>query len=486
MKYKKLGLLAPLALTACIDGDIEVIDDSHSPDVGADATANSDINIYTLDTSRRVDAVVDDVIQCPQLTEDEAGRYSLPGIDRTEDNGEPVEDFDKGTILTEEDAQDVILEAEERYTLPNNLTLNVSRIDDRRSSVSIRISLYINGRSVGDSLINLNKEPGDSFRKQFYEDYGFRVQLLSFNESELNVSLTALTGHLETPEDLYEACREVGREHPNCLRYSPHDSVEGEITIDAGKFVLVGPDEEETLEYMTYLSQQFETCYDSLTEEMGHEMDRSYYTVRLADYGYGVYITTSSRIIWPYNEDDYLLDYLRLCSEECNDGVVAHESAHTIIGGAPISGILNEGLATYFERETSDMHSLVCYDDYYTLYRREERREFGNLGDYERIPYNEGGRDLYWTAACFWEEYRETFGEEIFASTLQLLLGDREDDSTIINLFERLEEQFNIDMSYFREKYNTRYETDEISGDGAERNTNYIGASGAFWYPEND
>lgn len=366
-------------------------------------------------------------------------------------------------------------------TLSNNIRIDIGEIEIIDSpqyeshSASIAVIHYLENPEgellplsmKGNSLKHaLNAEAGDGGTTVFAawdEMFGYRITLNSVNDDgSLNVHFTALTPYISSPEDLYNDCMAVKEEKSVCSTYSLFEPRKGEKEIKKYPFTIIGP--ENAYSYMQYFEKQVDYCYRDIIDFLGINTSIPEIPVHLLPIKSGVQKMDGTGIRWTIGPNEYKDFVEELKIDYCNNATLAHELVHAVVFNSPFSKITDEGLATYLAtiilNKDPDLR-LSCESTGYTLY--DQFNNFGSLNVYEFIPYIPDGQKLYYTSACFWQEYDDLYGHENFQATMRIFDLNRLNQSYTtqgtepISTFElvsnSLGDSSQINWDYFREKY---------------------------------
>ncbi len=359
-------------------------------------------------------------------------------------------------------------------TLSNNIRIDIGEIGIKDSpqyespSASISVNHYLENPERELLLLGmkenrlkhaLNSEAGDGSTTSFAawnEMFGYRITLdLVNDDGSLNVHFTALTPYISYPEDLYNDCMVLNNEKGICAIYSLFEPRKGEKEIKINPFTIIGP--ENAYSYMQYFAKQVDYCYRDITNFIGINASIPEIPIHLLPIKSGVQKMDGTGIRWAIGPNEYSDFSEKLKIDYCNNTTLAHELVHAVVFNGPFSSIVNEGLATYLEKiilNRDPTLKLLCESTDYKLY--DQVNQFGSLNAYTYIPYTPDGQKLYYTSACFWQEYDELYGHENFQNTMRVFDENRSDNSNISTfdlISDSLENSINIDWDYFREKY---------------------------------
>jgi len=359
-----------------------------------------------------------------------------------------------------EDGEVVTIEKGKKVKLENNITVEIADIyfsylgsgGNERAVISTKH--FINNYPLDLTAFNHILKPNPEHESLWNEAHGYRVTIHSINEDEtVDVSFDSLTSPLDTPQDLYNACMEKYDNHTKCYVESLFEPVNEEIKIETDNFILIGA--QEYSDFIGATSESLEFHYEADVEVIGYEkLTEAKVPVRFVKGG-STFVTSDTGIKWLVSNSQKNGAYEMEESQSFGKYVAAHELVHLIIRpNPPISEILNEGLATYIGLQIENYYDFYCVDDGY--YKFEESHDFGQLNLYNQIPYGEGGASLYYTSACFWDEYIETEGSEIFQDTMNLI-KDYQHIKEKTSFFEIIEEDLSVEMDYYRTKYGFNY-----------------------------
>jgi hypothetical protein len=361
--------------------------------------------------------------------------------------------------------------------LANNITVQVEKVEIRMGRIlNLTASHFIDGIPLDlDSDTSIMELETDN-HFTWNETHGYRVELISLEENnDFVVEFTPLTPYLSNPADLYNDCYLLLGSTDRCYQYSLFEPLPGEIEIETDNFFIIGLEKNE--DFLEGLGDQLEICYAADVDFMGIETSFRDIPVHVLEGDTsGVAVMGGFGIKLPYFGDG-TNDYEGVT--DCINNVMSHELSHAVVFAAPISEILNEGLATFVAHQVIDSSNFSCEEDGYNRYG--EFSSFGDMNLYSQIPYSEGGSELYFTSACFWDEYYNDFGVNNFLDTMDLLDANRNFTSSGSTI-DLIEGGLGIDLSDYMDKYGFNYTTAEYPlEDIAERYVIFGGSTGTRW-----
>ncbi len=233
--------------------------------------------------------------------------------------------------------------------------------------------------------------------------------------------------------------------YQSCLRYSDHIGCfmdvydtpldnPAEVKIQYGRFFVIVPLEHERLAplYVRDLAQ----CTKNVSAYLGVDLPVQTLSRRLlmdetrsgSSAGDNFIMTFAPSTTFSLMRSNLGEWWWALNNNGCLD---PHETTHIFVYNTPIPGWFNEGLATFME-DTSrtnarEVMPTTCLDGAFVsmYYGTPQEVPFLSLqnADYDAsVP----GIYYYWTAACFWEHIRTTYGDEAIGQIVQLLVTFRD------------------------------------------------------------
>ena len=378
--------------------------------------------------------------------------------------------------------------------LSNNIRIEVHGIEisERGESAVLEVKHYVKTQSGAVKALNYGESTS---RHRLYfdegenwnESFGYRVSLISVNEDQsLYVEFEPVSAFINNESDLYRDCMVAKDPHlsdpkNSCYIYSNNEPIYNETEIFSNNFHLIGPKNAET--FLREMSNQAEDCYERSKDYLQIEKPTQRTIIRVLVSDSNVQVNYSRGIRWsedfPYNGFNEEGD-----GDGCENSTLDHEIVHAFMNDAPISTALNEGIATYMARvinlDADKSRKLTCYDSSY--FTNGEESDFDQLNKFGQIPFNEGGFDLYFTAACFWDEFVKNEGYETFVDAIELLDVHRGSDD-YGKTFDLFEEELSLDLAYYRDKYGFDYtgEDNEFSGSADRLSGGFGGSSQSRW-----
>jgi hypothetical protein len=373
-------------------------------------------------------------------------------------------------------------EAGELIELSNNITVEVEEVklvDDRSwgQTVFLTVTHSIDGNRTTSTPTKHILVYENEHMETWNEASGYKVEVKNINaQGDFTLEFTPLTGYLENSLDLYNECLYQKDSARLCHKYSLFKPLPDEIELQSDNFRLYGPKSGKN--YLEGRLNQFEQCYQSNLMFMDLEEKNIRSLIRYLRSDSNTLVTSIHGIVIPYY-GNYLAD--QDDNGECSDKFISHELVHLIVQKSALSSILNEGLATFIAAQIYNERELSCEESGYNLDGK--FHTFGYLNLYEQIPYLDGGLELYYTAACFWDEYYTEFARANFVKTLKLLIDDEKSESQGSTI-DLLEENLSLDLSSYLSKYGFNYTDDTYSAEGRAESysrQSSIGSVGSTW-----
>lgn len=344
--------------------------------------------------------------------------------------------------------QVVFLREGDRVTLDNNMTVEIAAITFSLGSGNsiLDANHYINGKPLNFTPFRHYLDLRPEMDAMWNENYGYRLTINDIKTDGVTLTFTPLTAYLNSPEDLYNECMVAKNDQHQCFMYSLYDPLTNETKISLNNFTLFGP--KVISSYMGYMGDQFENCYEEVSEYLGINKTVSKIPVHFLPNENGkAYFMGDNGLKWLYGEQTLNKDFSDVYKDYCANSIAAHEITHAIVRPAPFSAILDEGLATKVESVFDTSNFLTCHENGYSRYGEDY-----DFDDLSKFGTSQGSFEQYYTAACFWEEYINDQGMDNFLATMRVLESNKAPVESV-SFFQLVKDYLGIDMEYYRDKY---------------------------------